>query len=56
MSLVAVSAFLSMPFMTLMPIFARRSTLAALSAQPVVECGVQLDDVPESGSRDLWAC
>jgi len=35
MSLVAVSAFLSMPFITLMPIFAG-ATLAA-SAQPVVE-------------------
>lgn len=53
MSLVAVSAFLSMPFMTLMPIFAGE-TLAA-SAQPVVEaaCGVLTCQNPEAVTYGL---
>jgi MFS family permease len=48
MSLVAVSAFLSMPFITLMPIFAGKTL--ALSAQPVVEtaCSVMTCQNPDA--------
>lgn len=48
MSLAAVSAFLSMPFITLMPIFASKTL--ALSAQPVVEtaCSVMTCQHPEA--------
>jgi predicted MFS family arabinose efflux permease len=48
MSLVAVSAFLSMPFITLMPIFAGKTL--ALSAQPVTEtvCRVMTCQNPEA--------
>ncbi len=49
MSLVAVSAFLSMPFITLMPIFATQQVLAA-SAQPIVGavCNVMNCQQPEA--------
>jgi MFS family permease len=53
MSLVAVSAFLSMPFITLMPIFAGKTL--ALSAQPVVDaaCGVMTCQNPEAVTYGL---
>jgi MFS family permease len=53
MSLVAVSAFLSMPFITLMPIFAGKTL--ALSAQPVVEaaCGMLTCQNPEAVTYGL---
>jgi MFS family permease len=53
MSLVAVSAFLSMPFITLMPIFAGKTL--AVSAQPVVEaaCGVMTCQNPEAVTYGL---
>ena len=53
MSLVAVSAFLSMPFITLMPIFAG-ATLAE-SAQPVVEVTCRFVTCQQAGSRDFRA-
>ncbi|NTU65086.1 MAG: MFS transporter, partial [Chloroflexi bacterium] len=53
MSLVAVSAFLSMPFITLMPIFAGKTL--ALSAQPVVDaaCNVMTCQNPEAVTYGL---
>jgi predicted MFS family arabinose efflux permease len=53
MSLVAVSAFLSMPFITLMPIFAGKTL--ALSAQPVVAatCSVLTCQNPEAVTYGL---
>jgi MFS family permease len=53
MSLVAVSAFLSMPFITLMPIFAGETL--ALSARPVVEtaCRVMTCQNPEAVTYGL---
>jgi MFS family permease len=53
MSLVAVSAFLSMPFITLMPIFAGKTL--ALSAQPVTEaaCRVMTCQNPEAVTYGL---
>jgi MFS family permease len=53
MSLVAVSAFLSMPFMTLMPIFANDQL--ATSAQPVVSavCGWMTCQTPEAVAYGL---
>jgi MFS family permease len=53
MSLVAVSAFLSIPFMTLMPIFA--GTTLALSALPLVEaaCSVMTCQNPEAVTYGL---
>jgi MFS family permease len=49
MSLVAVSAFLSMPFITLMPIFAAQSIIAD-SAQPIVQsvCNFMQCQKPEA--------
>jgi predicted MFS family arabinose efflux permease len=53
MSLVAVSAFLSMPFITLMPIFAGKTL--ALSAQPVTEaaCRIMTCQNPEAVTYGL---
>jgi len=53
MSLVAVSAFLSMPFITLMPIFAGKTLQKA--AQPIVAatCGVMTCQNPEAVTYGL---
>jgi MFS family permease len=53
MSLVAVSAFLSMPFITLMPIFAGKTL--ALSAQPIVAatCSVMTCQNPQAVAYGL---